>query len=95
LSQERFSYTSFLEADFGVPMERFARVAGLDSSTFNRSPSSPMRHHLGWLLQLFVLSVLPVLVYWQLRNGFSLIWMPGLLTTGILIFWLGTRLRES
>ncbi len=53
-----------------------------------------MLHHLGILLQLLVLSVLPVLSYWQLQNGFSLIWMPALLTGGILIFWLGTRLRE-
>lgn len=57
--------------------------------------SESMRHHIGILLQLFVLSVLPVLSYWQLRNGFSLIWMPGLLATGVVIFWLGTRLRES
>ncbi len=54
-----------------------------------------MRHHLGFLLQLLVLGILPVLVYWQLCNGFELIWMPSLLTTGIVMFWLGTRLRES
>jgi hypothetical protein len=54
-----------------------------------------MRNQIGILLQLFVLSVLPVLSFWQLRSGFSLIWMPALLTAGIAIFWLGTRLRES
>jgi len=54
-----------------------------------------MRHHLGFLLQLFVLGLLPVISYWQLNNGFPLIWMPGLLTAGIFLFWLGTRLRES
>ncbi len=54
-----------------------------------------MRHHLGWLLQLFVLSMLPVLSYWQLTYGFDLIWMPGLIVAGIAIFWVGTRLRES
>jgi hypothetical protein len=54
-----------------------------------------MRRHFGFLLQLAVLSILPILSYWQLRNGFSLIWMPGLLTAGIAMFWLGTRLRES
>lgn len=54
-----------------------------------------MRHRLGWLIQLFVLSMLPVLSYWQLRNGIPLIWMPGLLLTGMILFWLGTRLRES
>lgn len=54
-----------------------------------------MRQHLGFLLQLFVLGILPVLSYWQLQNGFRLIWMPALLTAGITIFWLGTRLRES
>lgn len=54
-----------------------------------------MRHHIGIVLQLFVLSVLPVLSYWQLWYGFKLIWMPGLILVGVVIFWLGTRLRES
>jgi hypothetical protein len=54
-----------------------------------------MRQQIGFLMQLAVLGVLPVLSYWQLQNGFSLIWMPALLTGGIGIFWLGTRLRES
>jgi hypothetical protein len=54
-----------------------------------------MRRQLGFLLQLAVLGVLPVLSYWQLTYGFPLIWMPALLTGGIALFWLGTRLRES
>jgi hypothetical protein len=54
-----------------------------------------MKRHLGILLQLAVLSILPVLSFWQLRNGFSLIWMPALLSAGVFLFWLGTRLRES
>ena len=54
-----------------------------------------MRQQLGFLLQLAVLGILPVLSYWQLQNGFPLIWMPGLLLAGAVMFWLGTRLRES
>jgi hypothetical protein len=54
-----------------------------------------MRRHVGFFMQLVVLGALPVLSYWQLTYGFPLIWMPGLLTAGIVIFWLGTRLRES
>ncbi|GIX03333.1 MAG: hypothetical protein KatS3mg113_0339 [Planctomycetaceae bacterium] len=54
-----------------------------------------MKRHLGFLLQLLVLGCLPVLSYWQLFFGFPLIWMPALLTLGIVVFWLGTRLRES
>ena len=53
-----------------------------------------MRHYLGIGLQLFVLTVLPLLIWWQLMFGFSLVWMPSLLTLGIVFFWVGTRLRE-
>lgn len=54
-----------------------------------------MRRQIGWLLQLFVLGVLPVMCYWQLQFGFPLIWMPGLLLVGIVLFSLGTKLREN
>ncbi len=49
----------------------------------------------GFLLQLFVLAILPMLCYWQLQFGFRLIWMPALLTVGIVLFALGTKLRGA
>lgn len=52
-----------------------------------------MKQHLGFLLQLLVLVLLPMLCYWQLQFGFRLIWMPALLTVGIVLFSLGTLLR--
>jgi hypothetical protein len=54
-----------------------------------------MRQQIGFLLQLAVLSLLPMLIYWQINYHFELIWMPALLTVGIVVFWIGYRLRES
>ncbi len=54
-----------------------------------------MRQYLGIGLQFFVLTALPLLIWWQLQFGFALIWMPSLLTVGIVIFWIGTRIRET
>jgi hypothetical protein len=54
-----------------------------------------VRQHVGVALQFVVLVVLPLLCWWQVQFGFPLIWMPALLTLGIVIFWFGTRLRES
>jgi hypothetical protein len=54
-----------------------------------------VKHHLGLLLQFIVLVATPLISWWQLQFGFSLIWMPGLLTVAALLFWIGTRLRES
>lgn len=54
-----------------------------------------MRQHLGIALQFIVLTALPLLIWWQLTFGFSLVWMPSLLTVGVVIFWIGTRLRET
>ncbi|MGE3314924.1 MAG: hypothetical protein AB7O26_07380 [Planctomycetaceae bacterium] len=54
-----------------------------------------MRHQVGFLLQLAVLSLLPMLILWQLTYGFELIWMPALTVGGIVLFWIGYRLRES
>ncbi len=54
-----------------------------------------MRHQVGFLLQLAVLSLLPMLILWQLAYGFELIWMPALTVAGIVLFWIGYRLRES
>ena len=54
-----------------------------------------MRRQLGFYLQFAMLVFLPMLILWQLEYGFNLIWMPALLLTGIVLFIVGTRLRES
>jgi len=54
-----------------------------------------MKQRVGFLLQLFVLSVLPVLIAYQLYFGFPLIVMPACLLAGVAVFFVGTRLRES
>ncbi len=46
-------------------------------------------------MQFLVLVFLPLLIIWQLNFGFPLIYMPGLLLAGMIVFGLGTRLRES
>lgn len=46
-------------------------------------------------LQLIALVGLPSLIIFQLQFGFRLIVMPICLTIGVLIFWLGTTLREK
>lgn len=54
-----------------------------------------MRSQIGTLLQLAVLSGLPALIYFQLQFGIRLILMPACLIVGMVVFWIGTRLRES
>ncbi len=54
-----------------------------------------MKHQLGLFLQFVVLTATPLISWWQLQFGFNLIWMPGLLATAVVLFWLGTHLRES
>ena len=54
-----------------------------------------LKHNLGFLLQFVVLTVTPLISWWQLQFGFKLIWMPGLLLVSIVLFWIGTRLREA
>jgi hypothetical protein len=54
-----------------------------------------MRQHIGFLLQLGVLTFLPLLILWQLNFGFRLILMPACLVAGMVVFGIGTRLRES
>ncbi|MCH7686814.1 MAG: hypothetical protein IH899_09060 [Planctomycetes bacterium] len=54
-----------------------------------------MRFHVGFLLQFAVLVFLPLLIVWQLSFGFNLIYMPMSLLAGIVVFSVGTRLRES
>ena len=47
------------------------------------------------LLQLFTLSILPLIIVFQLLYGFKLIVMPISLLVGITLFSIGTMLRES
>lgn len=54
-----------------------------------------VKQHLGLAMQFFVLTATPMISLWQLAFGFNLIWMPGLLTCAAVLFWIGTRLRES
>lgn len=63
---------------------------------FSRIPLrlTRMKHYIGIFLQFIVLVFLPLLVIWQLNFGFSLIWMPGLTLGGIIVFTIGTKLRE-
>ena len=54
-----------------------------------------MRQHIGFLLQFVVLVFLPLLVLWQLTFGFRLIVMPAMTVVGIIVFWIGYKLREG
>ncbi len=54
-----------------------------------------MKHYIGIFCQFVVLCVLPVLVLWQLLFGIPLIVMPISLLTGVILFTIGTKLRES
>jgi hypothetical protein len=46
-------------------------------------------------MQFLVLAGLPMLIYWQLQYGFRLVLMPACLLAGIIVFSIGTKLRES
>jgi hypothetical protein len=54
-----------------------------------------MRQRIGYYLQLAVLIFLPLLILWQLEYGFRLIIMPALTLVGIIVFWIGYKLREG
>jgi hypothetical protein len=54
-----------------------------------------MRQQIGILLQFVVLVFLPMLILWQLEFGFRLILMPALTLFGIVVFWIGYKLREG
>ena len=47
------------------------------------------------LLQLAVLTSLPLLIFWQLEFGMPLIVMPFLTLLAIFLFTFGTKLREG
>ncbi len=54
-----------------------------------------VKHLLGMFFQLLTLSVLPLMIVFQLFYGFRLIVMPISLLIGITLFSIGTALRES
>ena len=54
-----------------------------------------MKQQIGFFLQLLVLGALPALIYYQLTIGFELIMMPACLLAGVILYTIGTRLRES
>ncbi|MEI7701558.1 MAG: hypothetical protein WCK86_17295 [Planctomycetia bacterium] len=54
-----------------------------------------MRHILGLICQFITLTLLPSIVIFQLFFGFRLIVMPISLLCGVILFSLGTWLRES
>ena len=54
-----------------------------------------LKQQIGFALQFVVLTITPLISWWQIQFGFKLIWMPGLLATAAILFWMGTRLRES
>ncbi len=72
-----------------------------NSSTNGRPQSSEgklvkqVKHLIGMILQLLTLSVLPLIIVFQLFYGFRLIVMPISLLIGITLFSIGTALRES
>ncbi|MCA9047233.1 MAG: hypothetical protein KDA89_00795 [Planctomycetaceae bacterium] len=53
-----------------------------------------MKHHLGILLQLLVLGMLPALIVFQLAFGMKIIVMPIALIIGMILFGIGVRLRQ-
>lgn len=54
-----------------------------------------MKQQVGTLIQLFVLGALPTLIVYQLTFGIPLIVMPACLLVGVVLFSIGTRLREN
>ena len=54
-----------------------------------------MRQTIGMLIQIAVLAFMPMIILYQLNFGFQLVVMPTCTVIGIVVFWIGTRLRES
>jgi hypothetical protein len=54
-----------------------------------------MRHHIGVLLQIVAMTLLLSVMFWQLDFGIRLIWMPAVTVVGIVVFYIGYRLREG
>ena len=54
-----------------------------------------MRQQIGFLMQLAVLALLPLVILWQLEFGMPLIVMAFLTLLAIFLFSFGTKLREG
>ena len=61
----------------------------------NLSFPNTMQHRLGFLMQMGALIFLPMVMFWQLQFGLQVIYMPILLIVGIVVFSIGTKLRDS
>jgi hypothetical protein len=53
-----------------------------------------VRQKIGWVLQLLVLMLLPMVIGWQLFFGFRLILMPACVVIAIVFFSVGQVLRN-
>ncbi len=76
-------------------MARFFQGAGLTPQSSLTETGFTMRHILGLICQFITLTLLPSIVIFQLFFGFRLIVMPISLLCGVILFSLGTWLRES
>jgi hypothetical protein len=56
--------------------------------------SETVRHQVGWVLQLLVLMLFPMVIGWQLFFGFPLIAMPACVVLAIAFFSVGHVLRK-
>jgi hypothetical protein len=54
-----------------------------------------MRQTVGWLMQLAALTLLPLVILFQLNFGLPLLVMPIITLIGIVVFFIGTKLRGS
>ena len=54
-----------------------------------------MRQTVGWLMQLAALTLLPLVILFQLNFGLPLLVMPVITLIGIVVFFIGTKLRGS
>ena len=82
---------------FRVGLSIVNKVAAFNRRTFAtvNSKRDNVKQYIGLILQFLVLTATPLISWWQLQFGFNLIWMPSLLTVAAVLFWIGTRLRES
>jgi hypothetical protein len=82
----RAVFLSFGHSGLAFPSSFVLRHYPLDRS---------MRQQIGFLLQLAALVLLPMLILWQLDFGIPLIVMPALTVVGIILFYIGYKLREG
>ncbi|MDA0282265.1 MAG: hypothetical protein O3B13_24030 [Planctomycetota bacterium] len=54
-----------------------------------------MLHHIGIFLQISAMTLLPLIILYQLQFGFKLVVMPICTVIGLAVFWIGTQLREK